>query len=1330
MKRFLLFAATVLLTTSSLLGQTFSNGTGGGNWNSTSTWALGTIPTSGDVVIVAGDAITVNGNFSVANITFNYDASANNDFVVNTTRTLTCSTLTMTPTATNAVGNLTVNGTINIATGASGNNLSVPGSNLFDNIEFNISVPSGGQLLMDNSFIHNSLSASTELNITTVGKFKSGPFDVDLVKNDCIFTLDVDGDFDVTTFDVYINDDNATVDLHLRSSADFDGTGLFQLKSNDQTNDITLLQDAGGNFDITNNLRFEATALGDNNDFDIDFNGDVTYNSLTIPLSGDDIIMDYNIGAAGSVVTSSFVRFLSSGGTNHNITLGVANGGDFDIGNYLELRTSNNGSYDVDIGGSLTISSDLRSLFRNNTSGTFDIASTGTFSADGVVFDHRTNGDLTFTNIGTFTSTNGFAVYASTNDAHVINWNNLGTITGIYEQRMSGTGGNSITTNVQDELTIDILRFNKTSAPPLASNNKMNLDFIGSILRVDEIRTAVNGTLIGGTTNNSTVIFTSTTGDSIASTSTVDYDNIQVTGSSVQLIGPLNASNFAGDLTINAGGLLTLPSSSAGKLTIQGNYTGIAGGSLQNSAGNDFTVLGDYSNTGTHGNAGGDYIFHGDFANTGTFQHNPGDTVYFIGSSGTQLVTGTTTMEDIYASNDVTISSGTVSLERSLTVTGSSTFNSNGGLLMLSTATETAFVTELTAGNSVTGNVRVQRRMAEGVGYHMLGSPTTNGTIAQWADDIWTGGFPGAQSVGAGVSIFTYDESITARINGDYGDGYVGATNATNPLTPTLGFMVYLLTSPGTVEVVGPINQGNNIGTGGLSNNVGSVGTAEDGWHLRSNPYPSPVLWTDVFRQNIQGSGEGFVRRASGGNYWAINADNIDTLYSGEAVWVQATNGSLSRLIFDEADKVIAKDDYNAKSAAKPEFQLPLKMELSYNGNSNYMDYSVLRFGSDTNTTSFDNIWGEARKIGSAIGTVPNISSWSTSDNSDVYYNGLNPEDSSFSIPLRVWTQYPSNQSRMYTIEFNGIDKWVENNHCLILNDNVANTSIKLEANNSSYVWNMIDTLTTPRIFLDHSIPLDLAGITNVSCFGENDGTAEITGLGSGMHTYTWTKNGSTVKTETITGSSSANDLEAGKYIVWVSNNGACGDMAVTFEIESPEPLIASFTAPSDTIFMNQSTSVQFSNTSVNAQTYNWDFGDGNTSTLESPVHSFTSAGLYTVSLSITDGGVCSDVSTRDLLVVDNVGIDNPIAGSDESILIYRQNEETIIEFNLDQEENASIELIDVLGKQVIPFVQLNRVKVRKYILNVPEELNGIYFVRVLTENRKKSEKFYFQSSY
>ena len=68
-------------------------------------------------------------------------------------------------------------------------------------------------------------------------------------------------------------------------------------------------------------------------------------------------------------------------------------------------------------------------------------------------------------------------------------------------------------------------------------------------------------------------------------------------------------------------------------------------------------------------------------------------------------------------------------------------------------------------------------------------------------------------------------------------------------------------------------------------------------------------------------------------------------------------------------------------------------------------------------------------------------------------------------------------------------------------------------------------------------------------------------------------------------------------------------------------PVVANFTAGS-TSSCTVPFTVQFTNTSAGGGSYSWNFGDGGTSTLINPSHTYTSFGNYTVSL-INNGGTC-----------------------------------------------------------------------------------------------------------
>ncbi|MFM1875759.1 MAG: hypothetical protein RL266_1496, partial [Bacteroidota bacterium] len=62
--------------------------------------------------------------------------------------------------------------------------------------------------------------------------------------------------------------------------------------------------------------------------------------------------------------------------------------------------------------------------------------------------------------------------------------------------------------------------------------------------------------------------------------------------------------------------------------------------------------------------------------------------------------------------------------------------------------------------------------------------------------------------------------------------------------------------------------------------------------------------------------------------------------------------------------------------------------------------------------------------------------------------------------------------------------------------------------------------------------------------------------------------------------------------------------------------------------------SVPFGSSTISQ--WNWDFGDGNTSTQQHPTHLYSTSGTYSVSLEITSSDGCSVTSTQDITVFEN----------------------------------------------------------------------------------------------
>jgi gliding motility-associated-like protein len=101
-----------------------------------------------------------------------------------------------------------------------------------------------------------------------------------------------------------------------------------------------------------------------------------------------------------------------------------------------------------------------------------------------------------------------------------------------------------------------------------------------------------------------------------------------------------------------------------------------------------------------------------------------------------------------------------------------------------------------------------------------------------------------------------------------------------------------------------------------------------------------------------------------------------------------------------------------------------------------------------------------------------------------------------------------------------------------------------------------------------------------------------------------------------------------------VTGNNGCSDSLVQVVTLNPKP-VASFVYTIISPYSDDG--YQFTNKSIissgNISGYAWDFGDGNTSSDVNPVHTFATAGIFTVTLTVTGTGNCAGVLTQTLQV-------------------------------------------------------------------------------------------------
>ncbi|MEL7529678.1 MAG: PKD domain-containing protein [Bacteroidota bacterium] len=94
-----------------------------------------------------------------------------------------------------------------------------------------------------------------------------------------------------------------------------------------------------------------------------------------------------------------------------------------------------------------------------------------------------------------------------------------------------------------------------------------------------------------------------------------------------------------------------------------------------------------------------------------------------------------------------------------------------------------------------------------------------------------------------------------------------------------------------------------------------------------------------------------------------------------------------------------------------------------------------------------------------------------------------------------------------------------------------------------------------------------------------------------------------------------------------LTDNNGCVD-STTQDIEIFELPTASFSV-SDTVGCAPAVLLFTDLSAPNPVDWVWDFGDGNSSALQNPVHTYANTGSYTVKLTITDGNGCQDSLTR-----------------------------------------------------------------------------------------------------
>jgi PKD repeat protein len=191
--------------------------------------------------------------------------------------------------------------------------------------------------------------------------------------------------------------------------------------------------------------------------------------------------------------------------------------------------------------------------------------------------------------------------------------------------------------------------------------------------------------------------------------------------------------------------------------------------------------------------------------------------------------------------------------------------------------------------------------------------------------------------------------------------------------------------------------------------------------------------------------------------------------------------------------------------------------------------------------------------------------------------------------------------------------------------------------------------------------------------------------------------------------------LTNGSYEITVVDVNGC-DYTGTFTVEASTLLpIANFT---HTV---SGDAVLFTNTSENDDSYSWTFGDGGSSSDESPVHVYDEPGDYVISLTVTnDCG--SDTYTTTISTI-NTSI---VAANEVAFSIYPNPAKFELFVVCEDQLNGglNVEVYSVSGQLLNSVSNQSFDGNGRMKLNVSGLSDGMYFLRLTNENNQSVHRF------
>ena len=194
-----------------------------------------------------------------------------------------------------------------------------------------------------------------------------------------------------------------------------------------------------------------------------------------------------------------------------------------------------------------------------------------------------------------------------------------------------------------------------------------------------------------------------------------------------------------------------------------------------------------------------------------------------------------------------------------------------------------------------------------------------------------------------------------------------------------------------------------------------------------------------------------------------------------------------------------------------------------------------------------------------------------------------------------------------------------------------------------------------------------------------------------------------------------------GTYTVTlVASLGSCTDTAWTIINAICPVFSAGFTQSTDSI--DVSSSVTFTDTTTGATSWYWWFGDGDTSTVMNPNHTYNSVGSFNIQLVAWIGSCSSDTAWSTIIVNDTTTSINDLTDLAAFSIFPNPTEGVInITFNAHELQPTSIKVYDMRGGLIS---ETTHDLMRGYcIIDLSKQAGGTYLVQIVTRDGVISQK-------